>query len=622
MPFIAREVDYTTPQEFDLPALEYPFESVGDFATVLVTRKFKQTLAGYLRDKAFGRYLPGTVADREIPGAILLRTTEPTPSPTGLCVFTRIFGTVPGPQILRGSYMLSKPSIAGPFPKVFGDFRIFQPDASVDQFDAYLSRPVVSHTGGASFGPTGGTYTITFAGATTGALAYDAAAGTVQVALNALAPVAARGNCTVTGTYNTGFVVTFSDYTQITIDPALLTGGPLTKAEQSTNSAYSQVVGAYKAAAWASATAEITLDIAAVTYTGAETYGMYPLCQAPNPGDTSLQYAVITYLGGPNPGRITGGTFRIVLPEGTTAPISVDATFDEVTAAMDAVVAGRYRAAAYNSSQGDTLSYENGLGGRVLSFNLHWQRSAPTGGTFTLTAFGLATGAIAYNATPATVQTALNALATVINRGNVVVAGNLKDGYTIQFSNAAFTVDTSALTPSGSAAAIAITDAGVGRRQSILFTGTSAIRDVYAPNHGIGADGAIFIKGNGTYYSGITRYQVIDTETIRLQLIYGDAYNVVTPITEIGPRVRAAYRPGLALVKCRRRTDYYLPGITAGIATPDDIALPLNQADATSLLLALLAGAGAINVQVGEMFNWRDTPIIGLTRTEVDASAI
>jgi len=46
----------------------------------------------------------------------------------------------------------------------------------------------------------------------------------------------------------------------------------------------------------------------------------------------------------------------------------------------------------------------------------------PTGGTFTLTFGGQTTGAIAYNATSATVQTAMEALST-IGLGNILVTG-------------------------------------------------------------------------------------------------------------------------------------------------------------------------------------------------------
>ncbi|MYW43060.1 hypothetical protein [Streptomyces sp. SID161] len=57
---------------------------------------------------------------------------------------------------------------------------------------------------------------------------------------------------------------------------------------------------------------------------------------------------------------------------------------------------------------------------------------APTGGTFTLTFSGQTTAAIAYNATAATVQTALENLSNV-NPGDIKVTGNAGGPYTLTF---------------------------------------------------------------------------------------------------------------------------------------------------------------------------------------------
>ncbi|MFE1452000.1 hypothetical protein [Streptomyces olivaceoviridis] len=56
----------------------------------------------------------------------------------------------------------------------------------------------------------------------------------------------------------------------------------------------------------------------------------------------------------------------------------------------------------------------------------------PTGGTFTLTFNGQTTSAIAYNATAAQVQTALEALSNV-NPGDIKVTGNAGGPYTLTF---------------------------------------------------------------------------------------------------------------------------------------------------------------------------------------------
>jgi len=91
---------------------------------------------------------------------------------------------------------------------------------------------------------------------------------------------------------------------------------------------------------------------------------------------------------------------------------------------------------------------------------------SPTGGTFTLTFIGQTTSAIAYNASAATVQTALQALST-IGTGNATVAGSAGGPYTVTFAGLLagrnvpqMTGNGAGLTPSGTVT-IATTTEGV-----------------------------------------------------------------------------------------------------------------------------------------------------------------
>lgn len=78
--------------------------------------------------------------------------------------------------------------------------------------------------------PTGGTFTLTLGANTTAGLAYNAAAGTIQTALQGLASIGA-GNATVTGPVGGPWTVTFvsgkaaTNISQMTGDAAGLTGG-------------------------------------------------------------------------------------------------------------------------------------------------------------------------------------------------------------------------------------------------------------------------------------------------------------------------------------------------------------------------------------------------------------
>jgi hypothetical protein len=92
-----------------------------------------------------------------------------------------------------------------PFPVlILGDTRphrfFFHYDGTIEDFSGSASYDFRVTIGDVSIGPVGGTYTLT-CGETTTALAFDAAAGTIQAALNALATVIAAGNVTVSGTF-------------------------------------------------------------------------------------------------------------------------------------------------------------------------------------------------------------------------------------------------------------------------------------------------------------------------------------------------------------------------------------------------------------------------------------
>lgn len=83
---------------------------------------------------------------------------------------------------------------------------------------------------------------------------------------------------------------------------------------------------------------------------------------------------------------------------------------------------------------------------------------------------------------------------------------------------------------------------------------------------------------------------------------------------------RGSLGSGSRYIRCKRITDFYLPGISPGIATVDDIPLPQDEGDSDTFLAALLAGTGTINVQVGELSRWRDSPIHMITKTTVSVA--
>lgn len=493
------------PTRITRPFLNHPTK---DTATKLFERIYELDRASYSPFAALATLPDEGSGDAADAAAYLLEEGEPELEPDGTQRVRCLFGHVPPQQTVPGMVKLTKPAppTSGTFPKQVGSYLVAKPDSLLEKFDAYLKKLVTSDTGAPGLYPTGGTYTLTFAGNTTGALNYNDAAATVEAALDALTSVSNRGGCAVAGSYNSagGLAITFADYAAVTGDFSALTPATATLYAARTNGGYTQSV-----------TISDTADI--------------------------------------------------------------------------------------------------------------------TAGTFTLTIFGQTTAAIAYNATAATVQSALNALSEVSNRGNCTVS--LPSGettiqaepkelkFTIAFANSVLTAISASLTPAGSTATPSITDGGVGRTQKVVFAASTATRDLYSAAHGITAGGTIYVKGGSTYYTAITAYTVPDVNTIRLLISPGDSYAAAGTITEVGQRTKEAYEPGVATVPSNRVTDYYLPGVTPGIATDADIPRPADQSGDAAFFEAVFAGSGTVNWEVGQLAVYRG-PIRSLTKTTLLASDV
>ena len=502
MSTVAHDSFGAQPVEVGRAVVEYPFRMNGDRITKTIRRTYKQA-PGYFTPTPLGS------PDLQFPDAYLIEETDPAPTPTNLDTVTRTYSTVPSTQTVPSSIILSRPALSGTFPQVYGGLRIFQPDTTLLQYDAYAAQTVLSDSGAPSLYPTGGTYTLTLSGSTTGAIAYNASAGTVQTALNAITSVSNRGGVVVTGSYNSanGFTITFNTYATATMDGSLLT-------------------------------ASNTINVQSVA-SNVNGYSQSPAATVLN-----------------------AGTF--------------------------------------------------------------------TGGTFTLTIFGQTTAAIAYNASAATVQAALNALLEVSNRGNCTVtayaATILFDARTIafnfQFANSAFTASTASTTPA-TVATISQQGVGWGEVQQIYFLSSGVSRTLYVSAHGITVADTIYLRvsSGATYYSAIVgTFTVPDANNIVLSLTSNPSYSAAAAFGEVGKRTKYHYEVGAQPIRCKRITDFYLPGITPGITTADDITLPTNQSDGAALILALLGGSATANVNVGELTQWRGGPILSLTRTTINTA--
>ncbi len=263
------------------------------------------------------------------------------------------------------------------------------------------------------FNADGGTFTLTFAGQTTGALPFNATAAQVQTALEALANIA-PGDVVVTGgPANTGNLsVSFRQAYAVTNVP------------------------------------ELTADSAALTFAAPS---------APT-ATTTPGTATVNEVQTVRTTDATGGTFTITFDGQTTAPLPWNATAAQVQAALEAlsnIAPGDVTVAGGPANTANvTVTFTGALGARNVAQmttdagGLTWPAGAPaaapaatttagstgvnevqtvrttnaTGGTFTITFDGQTTAPLPWNATAAQVQAALEALSNIAP-GDVTVAG-------------------------------------------------------------------------------------------------------------------------------------------------------------------------------------------------------
>jgi hypothetical protein len=260
--------------------------------------------------------------------------------------------------------------------------------------------------------PTGGSFTLTFEGQTTAAIAFNATAAQVQAALAALSTIGANN--------------------------VVCAGGPLPGASVTVTFAGAMAL-----------IAQQPLTVGASNLTGGAAAS--PTIGHTTKGSLTSDVQTLSLSGNPN-----GGTFALTFGGQTTAPIAFNATAAQVQAALTALpaigsgnlncsggalpaanVAMTFAGALATSLQPAIAAAANTLtnatspvpsvqhtttGAAVADVQTLSVGGVPTGGAFTLTFGGQTTAAIPFNATAANVQGALTALSS-IGAGNVVCAG-------------------------------------------------------------------------------------------------------------------------------------------------------------------------------------------------------
>lgn len=299
----------------------------------------------------------------------------------------------------------------------------------------------------------GGTFTLTFAGQTTGTIAYNASAGTVQTALEALSNIAS-GDVTVTGA-SPDWTVEFkqahagTDVPLITGNGGSLTGActisvtTTTQGKPSTNTIH-------RLSSATTTVAEFVLTI----------YGSdFNITHVPSLGATGLQNALATFTG-------FGAANFLVTQVSATAPYVYDIEYVGQLAGLDIDFT--------DGENADITETQTGGGTPVDEKQVVAVNGGPTGGTFTLTFQGQTTGAIAYNAGAASVKTALEALSNV----TTVTVTKTGTTYLVEFDDPGgqdlqqMTGDGSSLT--GASVAVVVTQSAVtaaNEVQQVSLTG-------------------------------------------------------------------------------------------------------------------------------------------------------
>lgn len=546
----------------------------------------------------------------------------------GLGRYGRTYCKVPGQQIEPGTIALSKPTIPGndAFPRNFGSYLIVQPDTTLEKYDAYQRTAVTSDSGVPGFYPTGGTYTLGFDGNTSSALNYAANAATVQTALNGFSTVQNRGNVTVSGSYNssTGFDVTFANISTSTINTnsiVVSSDSTLSSSVVASNNGYSQAFEFHQTQSISNTS--ITVNASNITTvpggssaTGSGIFNSprsYRITISPSSGAS-----------------ITGGTFTISILGQTTGAI----TWSNVASTLQTNIQSAVDALSNVNDKGASSVTIGGVSEFLTNATVTVGGGKINSGTFTITILGASTSALNYNSNVDSIQTAVNNLSNVQSRGGVVVTSssgtstildtsNSTATFSVNFSNNTFAGNAVSLTPSGSTITIAKTDGTIGRTQRITFGAATATRTLYAAGHGIDAGETIFIRNSGSVFANIasSKFTVVDANTIQLSVAASDTWASVASITEMGPRTKTNYEPGSVVIRSKTTTDFYLPGVTAGITTADDIPIPLDESGTAAFLQGVFSGQDNINVRVGELTPWRG-PILLVDRTSVASADV
>ncbi|UUO04621.1 hypothetical protein M4951_14605 [Blastopirellula sp. J2-11] len=300
-------------------------------------------------------------------------------------------------------------------------------------------------------GITGGTFTVTFDGQTTSALAYNASAATVQSALEALSNIES-GDIAVTGADGGPWLIEFkatyanTNVSAVTVDTSSLTAGSVLVTEIVEGSIGGNAIQRLTITSSGAIETESTLFSIKWRGPGQEAEEVLPFFYSADHFATAAgmksrldDHSLI------GPTDIT-----VTLVSSTASQRVYDVEFIGTLGGQEIEYPLVFTRSVTGSQTAtvDVSIIANGSATGVNEIQTVTLQGSPTGGTFTLTYSGQTTSALAYNADAATVEAALEALSNI---GSGDVAVTLDAGvYTIEFQGALATTDVSLLIGDGS----------------------------------------------------------------------------------------------------------------------------------------------------------------------------
>lgn len=241
----------------------------------------------------------------------------------------------------------------------------------------------------------------------------------------------------------------------------------------------------------------------------------------------------------------------------------------------------------------------------------------PTGGTFTVTYKTSTTAALAYNESAANVATAINALADLITDATTVT---VLDQFSVEGR-----IRITRSTGAGSMTDMSVNRGSLTPTCAVAETETSATSTYYAAPATIEVTEAAhgLVTGDQVrYYSttpsgGGTLVTITKTGDNTFTIPTSDASAPPNPVYY--RYLLRTYTPGTGRVVTKITEAFYLPGITPGISTPEDIPLPdvaIN--DAQMLALVINSATGWQSYDSDPIARWNDWPIYTQKRIEIN----